>query len=290
MALSDKAQTAIQEAVNILRQGGLVAMPTETVYGLAADASNPEAIQKLYAVKGRPSAHPVIVHIGDMAQLSDWAIDIPDAAVRLAEQHWPGPLTLILQKHPRVSAMITGGQASIGIRIPQHPLALGLLREFKGGLAAPSANRFGRVSPTSAEHVREDLGTDVDLVIDGGVCPVGIESTIVSFLSETPVILRPGMLALDYVLGSGVQAPGTLKSHYAPQKPVTLFTDETPPATAAVLRAGSTATAYARDLYAWLREADASDSTEIWIERVPERWAAISDRLKRIAYRENEHV
>lgn len=288
MALSDKPTTQIAAAVDVLCQGGLVAMPTETVYGLAADASNPAAIEKLYQVKGRPSGHPVIVHIGDIKQLENWAINIPQAARDFAEAHWPGPLTMILKKHPNVNPMITGGQDTIGIRMPNHPLALELLREFKGGLAAPSANRFGRVSPTCADHVREDLGDDVDLILDGGTCPVGIESTIVSFVSDPPVVLRPGMLTLDYLAGSGPKAPGTLKSHYAPQKPVRLFTTETPPSDAAVIRVTGNADTYARDLYKTLRDADASNASEIWIERVPESWTAIADRLARVAYKGDE--
>src|SRR5882672_4965562 len=169
----------IRDAVAILRRGGLVAFPTETVYGLGADASSPAAVARIYEVKGRPAGHPLIVHIGDIGELDRWARDVPEAAIRLAAPFWPGPLTLVLRRAPGVADQLTGGQDTIGLRIPGHPIALQLLREFGGGIAAPSANRFGRISPTTAEHVRGDLGSEVDLVLDGGTCEIGIESTIV---------------------------------------------------------------------------------------------------------------
>ena len=156
----------------ILRRGGLVAFPTETVYGLGADASNPAAVARIYKVKGRPAGHPVIVHIGDVGQLVRWAREIPEAATKLAARFWPGPLTLVLRRAPGVGSQLTGGQDTVGLRIPGHPVALRLLREFDGGIAAPSANRFGRISATTAEHVRMDLGSEVDLVLDGGAEPV----------------------------------------------------------------------------------------------------------------------
>ncbi|RLT39473.1 MAG: threonylcarbamoyl-AMP synthase, partial [Chloroflexi bacterium] len=169
----------IEAAVRILRAGGLVAIPTETVYGLAADASNPAAVRRLYEVKGRPPGHPVIVHIAGAEALSHWAARVSDDARRLAEACWPGPLTLVLPRTPAAVDDVTGGLDTVGLRVPNHPLTLALLRAFEGGLAAPSANRFGRVSPTTADDVRADLGGDVDLVLDGGPCGVGVESTIV---------------------------------------------------------------------------------------------------------------
>ncbi|HYS50590.1 MAG TPA: L-threonylcarbamoyladenylate synthase, partial [Burkholderiales bacterium] len=176
----------------ILRRGGLVAFPTETVYGLGADASNPAAVARIYEVKGRPAGHPVIVHIGDIGQLARWARDIPEAATKLATHFWPGPLTLVLRRAPGVGSQLSGGQDTIGLRVPGHPVALQLLREFGGGIAAPSANRFGRISPTAAEHVRSDLASEVELILDGGACEIGIESTIVDLSRGRPVLLRPG--------------------------------------------------------------------------------------------------
>lgn len=234
----------IRQAAERLRAGGLVAFPTETVYGLGADAENPQALARLYAVKGRPINHPVIVHLGDPDQLSDWAVDIPAIAYQLAEAFWPGPLTLILKRSSRVPDAVTGGQDTVGIRVPDHPVALALLQAFGGGVAAPSANRFGRLSPTTAAHVRQDLGDDVDCVLDGGACQVGVESTIVAFQAGQPVILRPGMITagqIEAVLSTAMdspqsvsrseksgstvsRAPGTLASHYAPRTPVRLKT------------------------------------------------------------------
>lgn len=233
----------IQWAADLLKAGGLVAFPTETVYGLGADAENPAALAKLYAVKGRPTHHPVIVHLARPEQLSDWAIEIPAAAQWLADAFWPGPLTLILKRSGRVPDAVTGGQETVGLRVPDHPVALALLQAFGGGVAAPSANRFGRLSPTTAEHVRQDLGEDVDGVLDGGACEVGVESTIVAFKAGQPVILRPGMItaaqieaALSLEAASYSEsgksestvsrAPGTLASHYAPRTPVRLMTAE----------------------------------------------------------------
>ncbi len=224
---------SLAHAAEILRAGGIVAIPTETVYGLGADASNESAVRRVFTVKGRPETHPLIVHLADAAMMSDWAVDVPDAAMRLAERFWPGPLTLIVPKAPRVPGIVTGGQESVGLRVPSHPLALALLREFRGGIAAPSANRFGFVSPTSAEHVRRDLGSDVDFILDGGLCEVGLESTIVNLTSDTPTILRPGGVTqkeIESTLGcnvpvartSNVRASGQLKTHYAPRATVVL--------------------------------------------------------------------
>ncbi len=233
--LSDALGTGIEAAVHVLRAGGVVAFPTETVYGLGADASNPAAVERIFAIKGRPAHHPLIVHLAEAAQLPHWARDIPSAAHTLAGHFWPGPLTLILKRTPQVPDCVTGGQDTVGLRVPGHPVALALLRAFGGGIAAPSANRFGRVSPTTAAHVRAELGGDVAMILDGGPCRVGLESTIVSLAGERPVILRPGGISramLVQVLGRDIQmgaasadaprAPGTLEAHYAPRTPLRL--------------------------------------------------------------------
>ncbi len=241
-AFSPDMQAKIRQAADILKAGGLVALPTETVYGLGANAENPEALARMYAVKGRPVNHPVIVHIASARQLGDWAVDIPEAAWLLAEAFWPGPLTLILKRSSRVPDSVTGGQDTVGIRVPSHPMALALLQTFGGGVAAPSANRFGKLSPTSAAHVQADLGNDVDLILDGGDCAVGVESTIVAFQDGQPVILRPGMITAEQIRavlaqpkelqspGSSAstvsRAPGTLASHYAPGTPLALLSGE----------------------------------------------------------------
>jgi L-threonylcarbamoyladenylate synthase len=217
----------IESAAAALRAGKLVAFPTETVYGLGADAENVAAVARIFAVKRRPADHPLIVHIASAEELPRWASHVPESAWRLAEAYWPGPLTLLLRKGPRVPIETTGGLDSVGLRVPAHPVALELLRRFGGGVAAPSANRFGRVSPTSAQHVQEDLGDDVDLLLDGGRCRVGVESTILDLTRDVPSLLRPGGVgapALESLLGvklsrgapADVRAPGMLASHYAP--------------------------------------------------------------------------
>lgn len=216
----------IARAVAVLARGGLVAFPTETVYGLGADASRDDAVARIFAAKGRPSGHPLIVHLAPQAQLDDWAIDIPEAARRLATAAWPGPLTIILKRGPRVSLATTGGAETVGLRVPAHPMARALLRAFGGGIAAPSANRFGAVSPTTADHVAADLGDAVDYLLDGGACSVGVESTIVDLSRGHAVLLRPGGMPREEIeritgpLGSADHgapaAPGTLASHYAP--------------------------------------------------------------------------
>lgn len=309
----------IAEAVAILKRGGLVAFPTETVYGLGADARNPAAVARLYRVKGRPPDHPVIVHIGDAAQLPDWAREIPPAARTLAERFWPGPLTLILKRAPSVGDYLTGGQDSVGLRVPGHPVALELLRRFGGGIAAPSANKFGRVSPTTAEHVRDDLDGEVDLILDGGACEVGIESTIVDLSGGGPAVLRPGRIsAAEIAAVTGVavktrgaqapRAPGSLESHYSPRCPVRLVDPErwenalhrhaTTPHSVLALRARPESDAsllwiaasadpakYAHHLYANLRALDASGCRLILVEAPPRdnEWAGIRDRLTRAA-------
>jgi L-threonylcarbamoyladenylate synthase len=240
----------LQRAVAVLAGGGLVAFPTETVYGLGADAANDAAVARIFAVKGRPRAHPLIVHLADAARLDDWARDIPDAAHRLARAAWPGPLTIILRKGPRVAAAVTGGAATVGLRVPSHPVAQALLRAFGGGIAAPSANRFGAVSPTTADHVASDLGDDVDYLLDGGACEVGVESTIVDLSRGRPVLLRPGGLPreqiepitgpLDAPDAEAPAAPGTLASHYAPRAEVlAVALDEVPAAVAGAVARGA---------------------------------------------------
>ena len=236
----------IEHAAALLRQGELVAFPTETVYGLGADAANPAAVAKIFAAKGRPADHPLIVHLPDVAHLDRWARDIPPEAHALAEAFWPGPLTLILKRHSDVPDAVTGGQDTVGLRIPNHPVALELLRVFDGGIAAPSANRFGRISPTTAQHVREDLGDGVSMILDGGPCTVGIESTIIDLTGKRARVLRPGMLSgvaigrvlgrnpldPDYPMAPAPPAPrvsGSMEAHYAPRTPLVLMPDDSLP-------------------------------------------------------------
>src|SRR5256886_5674286 len=217
----------ISRAAETLRRGGLVAFPTETVYGLGADADNAGALARLYAVKGRPGEHPVIVHVGSPGQLDDWAADVSVAARRLADALWPGPLTIVVRRAARVLDAVTGGGDTVGVRVPGQPVALALLRAFGGGIAAPSANRFGHVSPTTAGDVRADLGDDVDVVLDDGPCTVGVESTIVDCTGEDLVILRPGGVTRERVeevsgqagggRGGGLRrAPRPPQAHHAP--------------------------------------------------------------------------
>ncbi|MGO9877027.1 MAG: L-threonylcarbamoyladenylate synthase [Acidimicrobiia bacterium] len=297
MTALDGPDDDVARAVVALRAGDLVAFPTETVYGLGADAANPDAVRRLYAVKGRPADHPVIVHLAHAAQLDELAREVPDAARRLANACWPGPLTIVVRRDPeRVAAALTGGRDTVGLRVPDHPLALRLLEAFGGGLAAPSANRFGRVSPTTAAHVLADLGADVEVVLDGGTCRIGVESTIVDVTGREPAILRVGGTSrADIELAIGrkcvlrttgvVAAPGTLASHYAPRAAVEVVAGETVaqraneliaderrtgvlafgplgplgpelPEQLVVLDAPRNADEYARVLYARLREAD----------------------------------
>ena len=238
-------------AVDLLQAGELVAFPTETVYGLGADAANPEAVARIFAAKGRPADHPLIVHLAGAAYLERWAIDIPQTAWDLAEAFWPGPLTLILKRGPQVPYAVTGGQETVGLRVPSHPVALDLLRAYAqagggrqgmSGVAAPSANRFGRISPTDAAHVREELGDAVALVIDGGRCAVGIESTIIDLSrdGQPPRLLRPGHVTPEQIasvigvipelpgaVSGGVpRVSGSLDGHYAPRTPMRLVAGE----------------------------------------------------------------
>ncbi len=217
----------LARAVELLRAGRLVAFPTETVYGLGADASNPDAVARIFEAKGRPADHPLIVHLAAADAIDAWAVDVPPLARTLAAACWPGPLTLVLRRSASVPDAVTGGLPTVGLRVPAHPVALRLLRAFGGGIAAPSANRFGTVSPTTAAHVRESLGDRVDLVLDGGPSTVGVESTIVDLSGDAPAILRPGGLPREVLEaiagvplpireGGEVRAPGMLAAHYAP--------------------------------------------------------------------------
>src|SRR5262245_50671234 len=231
--MSSVSDAEIAQALDILRAGGLVAFPTETVYGLGADASSPAALRRLFEAKGRPTSHPVIVHLRGASDLPRWAREVPPLAMRLTERFWPGPLTLVLKRAAGVLDRVTGGEDTVGLRAPAHPVAQRLLNGFSGGIAAPSANRFGRLSPTTAQHVRDELRDAVDLVLDGGTCEVGIESTIIDLSGGTPVLLRPGRIGtaeIEAVAGLKVaqrtsaspRAPGTLEAHYAPRIPLSL--------------------------------------------------------------------
>jgi len=317
----------IARAAAILRAGGLVAFPTETVYGLGADASNPDAVAKIFAAKGRPQDHPLIVHLAGAELLSQWASEIPPVAHKLAAAFWPGPLTLILKRAAGVPDCVTGGQDTVGLRIPGHPIALELLNAFAGeaggrhfsGLAAPSANRFGRISPTSAEHVRAELGDAVDAVLDGGECEVGIESTIVDLSRGRAVLLRPGQITpaqIAAIIGAEVaapdagapRAPGVLESHYAPRTPLHLVLAAELPARLAALRGKKIAVLaraeapsglkdiywqaapravaeYAHELYASLRRLDDLACDVMLVEAPPDvpGWQGVNDRLRRAA-------
>jgi L-threonylcarbamoyladenylate synthase len=306
----------IRRAAEILRAGGLVAFPTETVYGLGADASSAAAVARLYAAKGRPADHPVIVHFADAENAFAWAREVPPEARTLAARFWPGPLTMILKRSDLAKDFVTGGQDSVGLRVPSHPVAQALLRAFGGGVAAPSANEFGNVSPTEAAHVRDDLAGKVDLVLEGGPSEVGIESTILDLSSGKPALLRPGHVSKasleevlkEKILEKETDSPrhsGGLERHYAPKTPALLV----PPhrldaeiarrgATVAVLafsrpdervdywiRMPKEPAAYARRLYAALRELDSARCSAILIESPPEtaEWDAVRDRLTRAA-------
>ena len=303
----------VANAVAALRRGELVGMPTETVYGLAADARNPAAIARIFALKGRPAQHPVIVHLSDAEHMRAWAKDIPEHAWQLAKQFWPGPMTLILQKLPGVLDQITGGQDSVGLRVPNHPLALQLLAEFDDGLAAPSANRFGHISPTTAQHVRDEFGTQLELILDGGAAQIGIESSIIDARTPELRILRPGAITaaqIAHLTNSGLaraaptlntpRVSGALKSHYAPRTRTALLSraeiEAWTGAGAALVLSVATLPAlfegialsadpaeYASTLYAALRALDARGAAQILIERPPQTaaWAAIWDRILR---------
>jgi L-threonylcarbamoyladenylate synthase len=304
----------VRRAAQILRAGGLVAFPTETVYGLGADASNPAAIERLYRVKGRPADHPVIVHFASPEDAFSFSREVPAAARTLAGRFWPGPLTLILKRSALARDFVTGGQDSVGLRVPSHPVARELLNNINGGIAAPSANRFGRVSPTSAAHVREDLGRDVDLVLDGGSSEIGIESTVLDLSGARVVLLRPGRITaqqIEKVLGAkpsekNPESPrhsGGLERHYAPRTParlvpthvldqeihklknrVAVLAFSRPDQRVATwLRMPRDADRYARKLYGALRELDGAGCEAMLVEAPPDtaEWSAVNDRLQR---------
>lgn len=308
---------AIRAAARLLEAGTLVGMPTETVYGLAADASNPDAVAAIFAAKGRPSNHPLIVHVARDADLSRWVAELPEPARQLIAAFWPGPLTLILKRASQVPLAVTGGQDSVGLRCPAHPVAQALLQEFRqgqGGLAAPSANRFGRVSPTTAQHVIDEFGAPgvgpLAAVLDGGQCDVGIESTIVDLTrldTVGPVLLRPGRISheqLAQVLGVSLSLPdqaaprvsGSLDAHYAPQTPLALVaTAELQRVVEALqakdkkivtLRCQPDAHDYAHALYASLRALDDEGADLILVEQPPQEpvWQGVNDRLRRAAF------
>jgi len=325
MTIHAATAEAVERAAAALMHGALVAFPTETVYGLGADAGNPAAVERIFAAKGRPADHPVIVHIAGADALPRWARTIPEGARRLAAAFWPGPLTLILPRAGGVADVVTGGQDTVGLRVPSHPVARALLDAFARqgghGIAAPSANRFGRISPTTARHVEDDLGAATAMILDGGACAIGIESTIVAFDGNEPVLLRPGGLPLGELarvlgqapLAAGAGAPrasGTLAAHYAPRTRMQLITatalrgearqrqerDENPAVLAhsvprpedfsgTWIAAPGDCAGYAHDLYANLRRLDAVEADEILVEQPPrdDAWLAVRDRLARAA-------
>ena len=308
----------MDHAVRALRAGELIAFPTETVYGLGANAANTDAVAKIFALKGRPADHPLIVHLANPDQLPHWVADIPPVAATLAARFWPGPLTLILPKAAQVNTVVTGGQDSIGIRIPSHPIAQQLLLAFGGAIAAPSANRYGRLSPTRAEHVREEFGDAVKTILDGGESPIGIESTIIACLGNVARLLRPGFITraqIEQLIGpvpdGGAQAPrasGDRLQHYAPFTSLELIARAELEARVAAysrrnsklavlamgpaaqarpsvtwIDAGKEPAAYAHALYSHLRTLDHLGCARILVEAPPaqDAWSAVLDRLRR---------
>ena len=306
---------ALARAARALKEGHLIAFPTETVYGLGADANNEHAVSRIYKVKGRPQDHPLIVHIADWQNMGEWADEIPDYAIDLARSFWPGPMTLILKRSELAKDFITGGQDTVGIRVPNQTLALQFLNEFTKlggkGVAAPSANRFGQVSPTTAQAVQEEIGAFLDsddAILDGGPCAVGVESTIIDCTSANPRILRPGAITAEDIKGitglevesvesSEIRVSGSLENHYAPNAEVVL--DVTPevgdgfialadiPTPHGVIRlaAPKTPEAFAHDLYEALRTGDAQNLSRIVVSQPQGEGIsiAIRDRLKRAA-------
>jgi len=311
----DLVTTDITLAAQTLRNGGVVAIPTETVYGLGALATDDVAVARIFEIKGRPSDHPLIVHLSSRTQLADWSADVPEWAHTLADTYWPGPLTLVVPRSPLASDVVTGGLPTVGLRVPSHPIAQALLAVVGEGIAAPSANRYGHVSPTTSSHVVAELGpylAPTDRILDGGASQVGVESTIVDCTGDLPHVLRPGAVTveqiesttgLEVVTGGTTRAPGTLPAHYAPQALV-LVVDAPDLATAPRgngliapahiptpdglirLAAPADTAAYARELYAALRRAD--DLTLTGVVVVPPGadgiGLAIRDRLRRAAY------
>jgi L-threonylcarbamoyladenylate synthase len=302
-------------AAQKLKDGRLVAFPTETVYGLGADATNQTAIAKIYAAKGRPADHPLIVHVHSMQAMDDWADEIPAFAIALARDFWPGPMTLILNRSSLAQDFITGGQNSVGIRVPDHVVALALLNAFHGlggkGIAAPSANRFGHVSPTTAQAVKDELGSclnEQDQILDGGPCTVGVESTIIDCTGDVPKILRPGAITAEMIAastglealdstGTLIRTSGSLDAHYAPAALVLL--DQQPKAGQGFIAVATTATPqdvirlaspnndveFAQSLYASLRKADELGLSHVVIEQPTGSGIAVAirDRLMRAA-------
>ena len=311
-------EQAIEEAVRLLNAGECVALPTETVYGLAAVADNQAAVKKIFAAKGRPADHPLIVHLPSVEHLADWAQDIPDAAYQLADQFWPGPLTLLLKKRADVASIVTGGKSTIAVRVPSHPLFLSILQQLGKGLAAPSANQYKQLSPTTAEQALNALSGRIAAVLDGGACEFGLESTIVDLVSQSPTILRAGPVSrqqIESVLGipvlvpdtHDVAVPGNVESHYQPRTPVQMMSADHITKTSTDERTGyliwsSTASSllmdathirqlsedpilYGRALYHSLYELDQLELDGIVVETPPdsEDWMAVNDRLRRAA-------
>jgi L-threonylcarbamoyladenylate synthase len=309
----------VDRAVQSLRAGRLVAFPTETVYGLGADATNAAAVRRIFAAKGRPATNPLIAHVASVEVARRYAASWPESAERLARAFWPGPLSIVLPKTDAIVAEVSAGRATVGLRVPNHPLALELLRAFDGPVAAPSANRSNRISPTTAQHVREEIGDAVDLILDGGPCAVGIESTVIDLSTARPTLLRPGGASRDAIeavigpvdvftgsVGHDVAAasPGQQSVHYAPATPAYRFDAAQRPSVPTTnvdvgcLTIGDQATTtchgprvamanrpddYAHDLYRVLRELDAMRLTAIYIEFPPDKpaWAAVRDRITR---------
>lgn len=314
-------QVEIQTAVQALRDGELVSFPTETVYGLGANAQNPAAVRKIFEAKGRPPTHPVIVHLDSPRFLHRWVREVPQIATRLADAFWPGPLTLVMPRASNVHDVITGGQDTIAIRVPAHPMAQQLLTAFGGGIAAPSANRYGRLSPTRAEHVREELGDAVRVILDGGECQIGLESTILAFEGQSVRLLRPGSITATQIRAivgellvgadsASPRVPGSSPRHYAPTTAMTIvpageIDAQVDAASAGARRvavlaqrlplrahkyatwinAGRRPESFGRDLYTNLRTLDKAGCQCILVQDVPDgdRWDAIRDRLRRAA-------
>jgi L-threonylcarbamoyladenylate synthase len=316
--ISNPTQTEIKKAAKALMDGHLVAFPTETVYGLGADATNEKAVSRIYSAKGRPTDHPLIVHISSINQLDKWAVDIPEYALKLANEFWPGPMTLILKRSVIAKDFVTGGQNMVGLRIPSHPTALMLTKEFENlggfGVAAPSANRFGAVSPTTSGAVLEELGTflsNKDLLFDGGASEVGIESTIIDCSGVAPIFLRPGIISkeqveeicglqgVDDISGGKVKTSGLLISHYSPAGEVVIDGKTSPgdgffamaefETPTGAIRLGSPATIeeYAKNLYSVLRLADQKGLKRISVIQPSGDGLAIAirDRLSKAAAR-----
>lgn len=290
----------IRQAADLIRSGRLVAFPTETVYGLGANALSVTAVSRIFQAKCRPSTSPLIVHVDSLEMAHSLVTAWPDSAKQLAGRHWPGPLTLVLQKTRAVPDEVTAGLPTVGIRMPAHPVALALIRESGCPIAAPSANRFTELSPTSAEHVRKSLGDRVDMILDGGSTPVGIESTVLSLAGPNPVLLRPGMISREEIesligpveivgpaQGGAHPAPGMHVRHYSPRTPLYLGAPPGDGNGGSLPYRGETAQAYAAALYATLHQLDQLGLDWIAVELPPTtpEWAGIHDRLRRAAVR-----